>query len=492
MKTRTFYSAFLRKASCVLSLLLIASGSFAQSGGALFQPGPVMNSTRIYPFMTTLPDGRVAAFGGRAVGFTSSSYADFYNPTTNTFTEIPMNFPHDFTCVVKLFDGRYYIIGGSQSLGVAPGYSSCEMFDPIANTFTTAGSMDYARMWMSAAQLNNGNILIAGAWYDNTAAGVAEYYDTAAHTYTLTNAVLQGRASPMLLPTTDGGAVLFGGFPVFGGADYTSVEYYNPTDNSFHAVSTELIPSDPGWLVSGFAFHSRPYSDYKMTSGKYLIGASRTGEYGFLTFDPSTKSFAKIATATPIMDAYTNGGYYDYVLDKVNNMAYFLGVDSGYDPLRLSLTAINLTTGYVYHPGNTFTMPSGEYLNPTMAFMPTNGKILLEGVSSTTGDYFHATDKTYIITPTAALDVPETATKTLQVTCYPNPANEVLNIRFSNALQGITDIKLRDVMGRTVYTGNSDKFSSVISLQVGNLPAGMYFYDIRNNGTIVRDKFIKQ
>jgi Secretion system C-terminal sorting domain len=492
MKKTSIFQVLISGAALLLALLSVSLSTFAQSGGANFLAGPVMNSTRIYPTMATLPDGRVAAFGGRAVGFISSSYADFYDPTANTFTEIPMNFPHDATCVVKLFDGRYYIIGGSQSLGVAPGYSSCEIFNPATNTFTTAGSMDYARMWMSAAQLTNGHVLIAGAWYDNTAAGVGEYYDTGGHTYTLTGALNQPCADPLMLPTNDGGAMLIGGFPVFGGSDYTRVEYYNPSDNAFHAVSSEIIPADPGWLVTGWPFHNRPYSDYKMSNGKYLIGASRTGEYAFLTFDPATKAFAKIVTSTPLMDSWTNGGFYDFVLDKVNNIAYFLGVDSGYDPIRISLIATDLTTGNVYHPASTFTMPSGEYLYPTIAFMPSNGKILLEGVSSTTGDYFHATDKSYIITPQSRLEVEQANAGKLNVTCYPNPASDVLRFRFENTTAGKAEINIYDMMGRMVANKNAMTSDQSVSIPVDQLPEGMYFYEIRTNETIARDKFIKR
>ncbi len=480
------------KALLLLALLSTSLSGFAQSGGANFLAGPGMNSTRIYPTMATLPDGRVAAFGGRAVGFISSSYADFYDPVANTFTEIPMNFPHDAACVVKLTDGRYYIIGGSQSLGVAPGYTSCEMFNPTTNTFTTAGSMDYARMWMSAAQLTNGNVLIAGAWYDNTAAGVGEYYDTGGHTYTLTGALNQPCANPLILPANDGGAMLIGGFPVFGGTDYTRVEYYNSSDNAFHAVSSEIIPADPGWLVTGWPFHNRPYSDYKMSNGKYLIGASRTGEYGFLTFDPATKAFAKIATSTPIMDAWTNGGFFDFVLDKTNNVAYFLGVDSGYDPIRISLIATDLTSGTVYHPASTFIMPSGEYLYPTLAFMPSNGKILLEGVSSTTGDYFHATDKTYIITPQTRLEVEQAAAGKLDVLCYPNPAQDLIRFRFENATGENAEIIVQDITGRLIAKKSCSTSDRIINLPIDQLQAGMYFYEIRSEGKVARDKFIKR
>lgn len=492
MKTRSITTGVLLRAFFLAGLLSLSLQGISQNGGGTFVAGPLMNRTRIEPFLATLSDGRVAAFGGRESGFISCEYADFYSPAANTFTEIPMNFPHDNSYAVKLFDGRYYIIGGSMSLGVAPGYPSCEIFDPAANTFTTAGSMDYARMWMVGAQLNNGNILIAGAWYDNTAAGVGEYYDTASHTYTLTNAVVVARSNPLMLPTTDGGAILFGGCPPFGGSVYTSVEYYSPSDNSFHSVSSELMPSDPGWLVTGTPFHRRPYADFRMSNGNYLIGASKPGEYALLSFDPEAKSFTRISTAAPLMDAFTNGGFYDIVLNKTANVAYLLGVDSGFDPLRISVVQVNLTTGQVYHPGTTFTLPASEYLYPSIAYMPSNGKILLEGVSSTTGDYFHATDKSYIITPSAALETGQIAANDLNAVCYPNPATDQVNFKLATGQTGSLEVRIYDILGRTIENQFYTSAPSVISLPVRNLPAGMYFYEIRNNTSIVRDRFIKE
>ncbi len=469
-------------------LLSLPINTFAQAG-AIFTAGPLMNRTRITPYMATLSDGRVAAFGGREYNFISGSHADLYNPSTNAFTEIAMNYPHDFGAVVKLADGTYYVIGGSMDLGVAPGYATTEIFDPVANTFTPSGSMNYARCGMSAAQMTNGKVLIAGGWYSTSSATYADVYS--AGTYTVSSAMIQPRSYPLVLPTSDSGAVVFGGLPPYGGSNYTSVEFYSSADNSFHSVSSELIPADPGWLAST-SFHNRPSDDYKMSSGKYLICASRTGEYGLLTFDPATKAFARISTSSPLMDTCTDGGFFDIVLNKTANYAYLLGLDSGSTPFKISLTTVDLTTGHVFHPGGTFTMPSNEYLYPTMAYMPSNGKILLEGVSSTTGDYFHATDKTYIITPTAPTSVNSIAEGKNSVTCYPNPA--IGTITFSSGAFANSDVKLKifDMAGRILMSPEYSNVNANFTLTISDLPSGLYIYELSNNGITVRNKFVKQ
>lgn len=492
MKKNSIFSAMPLKGFFLASLLVVTAQCIAQSGGAVFTAGPVMDRTRIDPIVARLPDGRIAAFGGREVGFVSCSYADFYDPSTNTFSEVAMNYPHDGAYAVKMFDGRYFIIGGSMNLGVAPGYSTCETYSAATNTFSTAGSMNYARCLMGAAQLTSGKILIAGAWYDNTAAAVGELYDTAAHTYTLTNGLVQPRANPMLLPTNDGGAVMFGGWPAFGGTPYTSVEYFDPVTDSFHLVANDLFPSDSGWQVTGFPYENKPYSDFLMTSGKYLLGIYRPDQVALMTFDPATRTFAKIALSTPIEDSFTNGGFYDLVLNKAANMAYLLGVDSGYDPRRISLVAVDLTTGFVYHPGSTFTLPSSEYPMPSLAYMPSVGKILLEGISTTSGDNFHATDMTYLILPEPALAIPEPGANRLNAAAYPVPATNVLHIRLDGAQGGPVRLIIYDIMGNIALDLQPDQAASAITVPVSQLLPGMYFYEIFNGNKVVRNKFIKQ
>lgn len=473
-------------------LLSVPVNSDAQSGGAIFQVGPTMNRTRIDPFMATLDDGRIATFGGREFNFISGSHAELYNPATNTFSELTMNTPRDMAYVVKLQSGKYFIAGGSHDLGVAPGYATTEVFDPVANTFTATASMNYARCWATGALLSSGKVLIAGAWYNTSGSTYGELYDPVTDAFTLTGAMIQPRANALILPTDDGGAMVMGGFASYGGTNYTSVEYYSSSDNSFHSVSSEIIPGDAGWLVFMGNFHKRPAADYKMSSGKYLVGASRTREYGLLTFDPATKTFAKIATSSPLMDAWTDGGFFDIALDKASNTAYLLGVDSGSDPFQISLVAVNLTTGAVYHPASTFTMPSSEYLYPTMTFISSKGKLLLEGISSTTGDYFHATDKTYLITPQTPSAVESIAATVPAVNCYPNPTHSMLNFTMDRSVTDAVQINVYDISGRIYAQRSFDGSAPVYSLPVSHLPAGMYFYELRNNGNVIRDKFIKE
>ncbi len=432
----------------LLGIFVTGTYGFSQTGGGQFQAGPDMNRTRIAPFPAVLPDGNVAIFGGREFDFVSCSYADFYNPSTNSFTEVVMNFPHDNSNVLKLSNGNYLIIGGSENLGVAPGYSSCEIYNPSTNTFTPTTSMTMARMMMGAAQLNNGNVLIAGAWYNPTGAQVAEVYDLVNNTFTQTGSLNEPRAYPNVLPTTDGGAVVFGGWPTYSGTTYTSVEYYEPVNGTFQTLSSQIIPADSGWLMGTYL---HPHADIRLANGNYLLMAYRympNMEYALITFNPDTKVFSKVNTNVPLIDSYTDGGFYDYTVDKNTNTAYLLGVDSASNPTSIALVSVNLTTGAVYHPASVFSLPASEYLSPAIAFMP-NGKILVAGVSSTPSDNFHATNKTYIITPTT-VGIENTNLLSNAVKCFPNPTVDNFTLAAQSLPEGDYNIMISDMSGREI------------------------------------------
>ncbi len=466
MKSTKKTKAFLLTFSAFLSLLLIlASVSFAQTGGANYQAGPNMLRAKIFPPATLLDNGKVITFGGREVNFVSCSYSDMYDPSTNTFTEAAMSFPHDGAATIKLADGRYFLLGGAEDLGIAPGYSSTEMYNPVTNTFTPKTSMVQKRCNVSAAQLVNGDVLVVGAWYNNNGAATGEVYDTTNNTFLPTSGqLLQPRAQPIVLPTTDGGAVIAGGYPTFGGSIYTSVEYYQTATSNFVAQSSEVIPADPGWLLS--PVYTKPLSDLRMSNGNYLLLGSRAGasgaEFALIIFDPATKLFSKFNTLVPLKDSLTDGGFFDIILNKADNFVYLMGVDSASDPNKLSLITVNLSTGEAYHPNNTFTMPASEYFYAAYTYIPAKGQILVQGINSTNAGYFTGTNKTYLVTPQITLGASNIdAQKHFQISSYPNPAQNELNISINNSKSSSINITLTDILGRKMIQ------DQIKSLEVG-------------------------
>lgn len=468
--------------SLILGLAVVSfSHAQAQTGGAVFQAGPPMQRAKIFPTATLLDNGKVITFAGREVGFISCAWSDLYDPATNTFTENAMGMPHDGSATVKLSDGRYLLLGGAQDLGVAPGYATAEQYNPTSGTFSNIASMTMARCNHSAAQLSSGKVLVVGAWYNTSGASQPELYDTASNTFVATTGTLNTpRSSALVLPTDDGGAVIAGGWPTYGGAGYTEVEYYQPASGTFSVQSAELIPADPGWLVS--TINTRTIQDSRMSNGKYILLAYRSNpstEFALIEFDPATKVFSKLNTASPLKDSLTDGGFADLVLNKSDNMAYLIGFDSGYDPQRVCVVTVNLGTGELNHPTTTYTLPTQEYFYASYTYLPASGKILVQGINGGNAGYFTGTNKTYFLTPQITVGVEQSAGKSgLQVSAYPNPAQGQLNLRLQSDADRQVDIRLTDLTGRVVLMDRLQHRAGQTtdrSYPLGHLAPGMYF-----------------
>ncbi len=482
MKSTQKTTAFVNQFTATLILLLsITSSSFAQTGGANYQAGPNMMRAKIFPPATLLDNGKVITFGGREVNFVSCSYSDLYDPTSNTFSESAMNYPHDGSATIKLSDGRFFLVGGSEDLGIAPGYATTEMYNPLTNTFEIKANLLQKRCNVSGAQLNNGKVLIVGAWYNNNGAANGEVYDTSSNTFSpTTGTLLQPRAQPIVLPTNDGGAIIAGGYPTFGGPVYASVEYYQTATNDFVAHSAELIPADPGWLL--YTVYTKPLSDLQMTNGNYLLLASRAGasgaEYALIQFDPANKQFSKLITMDPLKDSLTDGGFFDVILNKTDNFAYLMGVDSATDPNKLSMITVNLSTGEAFHPTNTFTMPASEYFYAAYTYIPAKKQILVQGINETNAGYFTGTNKTYLVTPQITLGLnPTSVQNDFQLSTYPNPAQDELNVAISSAKSFSGSITLIDLFGRKVILDKNLNLGSGLTklkYNTHHLPPGVY------------------
>jgi hypothetical protein len=74
------------------------------------------------------------------------------------------------------------------------------------------------------------------------------------------------------------------------------------------------------------------------------------------------------------------------------------------------------------------------------------------------------------------------------VSVYPNPANDVINFQFSNAIEK-RKIELYDAIGNLVL--EKDASSNSLSLTTENLSNGIYFYSVKHNNVVLKqDKIV--
>jgi hypothetical protein len=130
--------------------------------------GPNMGSARALHVAVPLADNRVLVVGGvDAVGAVLSS-CEIYDPVTNTFgPAASMAQPRVLHAAVRLADGRVLVAGGTTSLvdttaAITNVQSTTEIFDPVANTWTPAAAMGGRRLGPALTRLPSGQILVSG------------------------------------------------------------------------------------------------------------------------------------------------------------------------------------------------------------------------------------------------------------------------------------------------------------------------------------------
>jgi hypothetical protein len=91
------------------------------------------------------------------------------------------------------------------------------------------------------------------------------------------------------------------------------------------------------------------------------------------------------------------------------------------------------------------------------------------------------------------LDVQEIAGSDLDVTIYPNPSTERLNIVIHNATASKASITIHDLNGKTIYSSVTEvsEHGAVMSPEIGHLPAGLYLVEVQNGKNRYTGKWTK-
>ena len=269
------------------------TGSWANTGS--------MHDPRGQNTATLLRDGRVLVVGG------CDSYGDcehitagaeLYDPQTGKWTRTgSLHQPRAFHTATLLSDGRVLVAGGvtidcgnnGSCMGILAG---AELYDPRTGVWTVTGSMHQARSRYSATLLSDGQVLVAGGEYDNSAGGTsplasAELYNPRTGKWALTGSmhtVAQGQATTLLpngMVLVDGGS---GGI-------------------GFIAASEVYHPRTGTWTITGSLHAPRGY-DTGQTAA--LLGNGKVLVVG--GFDDAQNALASAELYNPHTGAWTLTG----------------------------------------------------------------------------------------------------------------------------------------------------------------------------------------
>ena len=276
--------------------LVTASCEFFDQSTQNFETGSPMSVPRAGHGLTLLDDGRVLATGGvadwqnAATLFiaalnTAQLSAEIFDPVTNTWSSLPAmadrRFGHSAT---RLLDGRVLLVSGINggipglfpSAGAqVPSYTAtCELFDPLTNTFAptqslgAAGNLVRARGFHGASLLPNGDVLMTGGFIAGIQNGEA-IADTSCATW---NGV--GWTATLSLPAATGmhtqvplgaGALVTGGFT----GDLTLLQ--TTSMNALHDGATVTLLASIGTDSGGTAVPRGSHSCTELYDGTFLL-----------------------------------------------------------------------------------------------------------------------------------------------------------------------------------------------------------------------------
>ena len=282
-----------------------------------------LNTSRYEHSATLLNDGTVLIAGGVSCPSGGScsylSSAEIYNPTSGIVTSTGSLSTARSATAVLLGTGKVLIAGGyaCDSNGNCGSLQLAELYDPVAGTFSSAGSMTVPRSGQTMTMFGSGKVLIAAgenctSLTSCTALNSAEVYDPVAGTFTATGSLNDARFTASAVLLTSGKVLIAGGFD---GTNYpAAAELYDPVPGTF---STTGSLNTPRASATATVFDN----------GNVLIaGGSTCGSPG-------------CPTATT--EEYNTNGYFSYTTYPTGNMTV----------PRFDQTATLLTNGQVMLAG---------------------------------------------------------------------------------------------------------------------------------------------
>lgn len=298
-----------------------------------------MNASRTWLGLAEASNGKIYAVGGRGANGNSLKSAEFYDPKSNTWHDIPdMSYARVLLGLAAI-DDKIYAVGGSDDGDNI--LNTAEMYDPSTTKWKVISSMNAARVNFGLASLNGKLYAVGGTTASSDFASSVEVYDPGADdaSWVPVYPMLKGRsafgiaaleASDMpadMIKQYPKGLLYVAGGGVEGGEFETSCEFYDPSNNKWSPAGS--LANSGLWWLGMAALHGRIY----IVGGVAPAGsATASGE----VYDVSSNGLISGSSIAPMSEARAQLG-----LAALNGKLYAVGGVTTSTPLK---------TGEVYTP----------------------------------------------------------------------------------------------------------------------------------------------
>jgi N-acetylneuraminic acid mutarotase len=187
-----------------------------------------------------LANGKVLVAGGVGTSNTVLASAELYDPATGAWTPAGLlsvaRFGHTATLVAG---GKVLVTGGCTADPCTTDTAVSELYDPVANSWSTTGSLTTARSYQTAVLLKTGKVLVVGG-STGAATSSCELYNPATGTWSNAASTTVVRYLNTTTLLADGKVLVTGGTPSRG--PLSSAEIYDPTANTWTATGIMTNP----------------------------------------------------------------------------------------------------------------------------------------------------------------------------------------------------------------------------------------------------------
>lgn len=291
-----------------------------------------------------LVNGEVTVIGGHTSNFIPTATAEYYKD--GEWHLLNTAFTHDDGFALTLSSGKVLIVGGhTQNMGIGQSYEA-EFYDPATHTFQGFASLDMKRSLTSALELDSGQVIIAGNWYEKDC---IERFD-GQRTFSKVKDVTVERSTPYILRTAKNDVIIVGSCGNRGDslgsstADRLLGDAFNVPLLEEWQILTNNQHTSADVCFIGDEAHYNYLLPVKNEQGQVAIAKVENGEFSILpTVRPVPMHSEKggICWCTPV------------IADRQDKKGYLVGIEDDYLEHHDSACRLYvLTIDYAHNPAN--------------------------------------------------------------------------------------------------------------------------------------------